>query len=58
MHDKLVGLVMTVEDVEGGKVPAKVAAFLQAHPEIDYIQFTFGDLHPYGVSSGISLRIW
>ena len=21
-------------------------------------QFTFGDLHPYGISSGISLRIW
>ena len=24
----------------------------------DWPQFTFGDLHPYGVSSGISLRIW
>ncbi len=45
-------LAVTVEDVEGGKVPAKVAAFLQAHPEIDYIQFTFGDLLP-GVEAAL-----
>jgi ribose transport system substrate-binding protein len=45
-------LAVTVEDVEGGKVPAKVAAFIQAHPEIDYIQFTFGDLLP-GVEAAL-----
>jgi ribose transport system substrate-binding protein len=34
----------TVEDVGEGKVPAKIVAYLQAHPEVDYLEFTFGDL--------------
>jgi ABC-type sugar transport system substrate-binding protein len=45
-------LAVTVEDVEGGKSPAKIVAFLQTHPEIDYIQFTFGDLLP-GVEAAL-----
>lgn len=45
-------LAVTVEDVEGGKVPAKIAAYLQGHPDIDYIQFTFGDLLP-GVEAAL-----
>lgn len=42
----------TVADVEGGQVPAKIVAFLQQHPDIDYIQFTFGDLLP-GVEAAL-----
>lgn len=34
----------TVEDVGEGKVPAKIVAFLQAHPDTEYVWFTFGDL--------------
>lgn len=37
-------LPVTVEDVGAGKVAAKVVAYLQQHPEVDYIEFTFGDL--------------
>ena len=35
---------VTVEDVGEGKVPAKIVAFLQSHPETEYVWFTFGDL--------------
>jgi ribose transport system substrate-binding protein len=37
-------LDVTVDDVGGGKVPGKVVAYLQAHPDVNYVHFTFGDL--------------
>ena len=35
---------VTVEDIGEGKVTNKIVAFLQSHPDVDYIEFTFGDL--------------
>jgi ABC-type sugar transport system substrate-binding protein len=35
---------VTIEDVGEGRVPSKVAAYLQTHPEVNYLQFTFSDL--------------
>jgi len=35
---------VTVEDVGEGRVPAKIAAYLQTHPDVNYLQFTFSDL--------------
>jgi ribose transport system substrate-binding protein len=35
---------VTIEDVGEGRVPSKVAAYLQTHPDINYLQFTFSDL--------------
>ncbi len=37
-------LPLTVEDLGEGKGPAKVVAFLQTHPEITYLNFSFVDL--------------
>jgi ABC-type sugar transport system substrate-binding protein len=37
-------LPVTVENVGEGSVPSKVAAYLQTHPEVNYVQFTFSDL--------------
>jgi ABC-type sugar transport system substrate-binding protein len=37
-------LPLTVEDLGEGKGPAKVIAFLQSHPEINYLNFSFVDL--------------
>ena len=37
-------LPLTVEDLGEGKGPAKVVAFLQSHPEINYLNFSFVDL--------------
>jgi len=39
----------TVDSLVAGEVPAAVASRLQANPDIDYVQFTFGDL-PAGVA--------
>lgn len=39
-------LDVTVEDITGGKIPAKVVAYLQENPGVNYIHFTFGDLVP------------
>jgi len=35
---------VTSEEVGEGKVPNKVVAFLQSHPETEYIEYTFSDL--------------
>jgi ribose transport system substrate-binding protein len=37
-------LVLTGEELAAGSVPAKVVAYLQAHPEIDYIHVAFGNI--------------
>lgn len=37
-------LDVTPEEIGAGSVPQKVAGFIQAHPEIDYLYFTFNDL--------------
>lgn len=37
-------LPVTVDDVGGGKVPAKVAAYVQSHPDVDYVHLAFSDL--------------
>jgi ribose transport system substrate-binding protein len=37
-------LPVTVDDVGGGKVPAKVAAYVQSHPNINYVELGFSDL--------------
>jgi ribose transport system substrate-binding protein len=37
-------LDVTVEDVEGGKVPSKVVAYIQQHPDVEYIEWSFSDL--------------
>ena len=39
----------TIDSLIAGEVPAAVASRLQANPDINYIQFTFGDL-PAGVA--------
>jgi len=39
-----VKLPLTVEDLGEGKGPAKVVAFLQSHPEVNYLDFSFVDL--------------
>jgi ribose transport system substrate-binding protein len=35
---------VTVEDVGAGKIPSEVTAYLQSHPEIDYVEYTVGGL--------------
>jgi ribose transport system substrate-binding protein len=35
---------VTAEEVGEGKVPNKLVAFLQTHPETDYVEYTFSDL--------------
>jgi ABC-type sugar transport system substrate-binding protein len=37
-------LPVTVDDVGGGKVPAKVAAYVQSHPSVNYVELAFSDL--------------
>jgi ABC-type sugar transport system substrate-binding protein len=37
-------LPVTVDDVGGGKVPAKVAAYVQSHPNVNYVELGFSDL--------------
>jgi ABC-type sugar transport system substrate-binding protein len=37
-------LPVTVDDVGGGKVPAKVAAYVQSHPNLSYVELGFSDL--------------
>lgn len=37
-------LAVTVEDTAGGKIGAKLAAYLQQHPDVNYVEFAFGDL--------------
>jgi ribose transport system substrate-binding protein len=37
-------LDLTVDDVAGGAVSSKLIAFLQSHPDVDYVYFTFNDL--------------
>jgi ABC-type sugar transport system substrate-binding protein len=35
---------VTAEEVGEGKVPNKIVAYLQSHPETDYIEYTFSDM--------------
>jgi ribose transport system substrate-binding protein len=42
-----------VEELEQGKIPAKVVAYLQQHPDVEYVEFTFSDLLT-GVEAAIS----
>jgi ribose transport system substrate-binding protein len=37
-------LGVTVDDLGAGQVASKVVAYLQAHPKVNYVLFTFGDL--------------
>ena len=37
-------LPVTIENLGEGSVPSKIAAYLQSHPEVNYVQFTFSDL--------------
>jgi ribose transport system substrate-binding protein len=37
-------LDVSVQDVGGGAVPQKVVAYLQSHPDVKYVYFTFNDL--------------
>lgn len=37
-------LNLTVDDLAGGQVAAKLVAYLQSHPDVNYILFTFADL--------------
>jgi ribose transport system substrate-binding protein len=37
-------LDLTVDDVASGAVSSKLIAFLQSHPDVDYVYFTFNDL--------------
>lgn len=52
---------VTVEDVGEGKVPAKIVAFLQSHPDTEYVWFTFGDLatgvYPALQAAGLEVKL-
>jgi ABC-type sugar transport system substrate-binding protein len=37
-------LDLTIDDVAGGQVASKLIAFLQSHPGVNYVYFTFNDL--------------
>jgi ribose transport system substrate-binding protein len=37
-------LDVTVQDVGGGAVPQRLTAYLQTHPDVSYVYFTFNDL--------------
>jgi ABC-type sugar transport system substrate-binding protein len=37
-------LNLTVDDLGGGQVASKLIAYLQAHPKVNYVLFTFADL--------------
>jgi len=37
-------LDVSVQEVGGGAVPQKLIAYLQSHPDVDYVYFTFNDL--------------
>ena len=37
-------LDLTVDDLAGGQVASKLVAYLQSHPETNYVVFNFGDL--------------
>jgi ribose transport system substrate-binding protein len=37
-------LNLTVDDLAGGQVASKLVAYLQSHPKVNYVLFTFADL--------------
>jgi ribose transport system substrate-binding protein len=37
-------LAVTIDDVGAGAVPQKLTGYLQAHPDVNYVFFTFSDL--------------
>jgi ribose transport system substrate-binding protein len=37
-------LEVSVQEVAGGAVPQKLIAYLQSHPDVNYVYFTFNDL--------------
>jgi ABC-type sugar transport system substrate-binding protein len=37
-------LGVTVDDLAGGQIPSKLIAYLQSHPDTNYVLFTFADL--------------
>jgi ABC-type sugar transport system substrate-binding protein len=37
-------LDVTVDELAGGRIPAKLVAYLQSHPNVNYVLFTFADL--------------
>jgi ABC-type sugar transport system substrate-binding protein len=39
-------LPVTVNDVASGAVPRKLVAYLQSHPKVNYVDFSFADLLP------------
>ena len=49
---KLNKLEVTVNDLAGGAVPQSVGSYLQAHPDINYVYFTYNGL-ANGVSSAL-----
>jgi ribose transport system substrate-binding protein len=41
---KFATLPVTVPDVGGGSVPSKIVAYLQSHPDVNYVHLAFSDL--------------
>ena len=41
---KLNTLEVTVNDLVGGAVPQNISSYLQAHPDVDYVYFTYASL--------------
>jgi ABC-type sugar transport system substrate-binding protein len=39
-------LPVTGQDLGGGAIAAKVVAYLQSHPDVNYLAFAFSDLYP------------
>lgn len=54
-------LDVTVDDLASGQIAAKLVAYLQSHPNVDYVLFTFADLEvgvPQALkAAGMSSRV-
>lgn len=54
-------LPVTVNDVASGAVPAKLVAYLQTHPQVNYVDFSFADLltgtEPALRAAGLTSRV-
>lgn len=54
-------LPVTVNDVASGSVPNKLVAYLQTHPQVNYVDFSFADLltgtEPALRAAGLSSRV-
>ena len=58
---KFAELDVTVDDIGAGQVGSKVVAYLQSHPDVNYVLFTFADLAtgvPQAIqSSGLGAKV-